>query len=139
MNFVDDSKATNWHAALTSLSAYEPVVWVAGGQAKGQDFDELVTFAAPRLRAVVLLGVDRHVIRASLERHAPQVPIVEVAETDTGAMDAVVRAAGTLAQPGDTVLLAPGCASRDMYTDYAERGRAFQDAVARWGDSLGNH
>lgn len=139
VNFVDDSKATNWHAALTSLSAYEPVVWVAGGQAKGQDFDELVTFAAPRLRAVVLLGVDRHVIRASLERHAPQVPIVEVAETDTGAMDAVVRAAGTLAQPGDTVLLAPGCASRDMYTDYAERGRAFQDAVARWGDSLGNH
>lgn len=133
VSFVDDSKATNWHAALTSLSAYEPVVWIAGGQAKGQDFDELVAFAAPRLRGVVLMGVDREVIADSLRRHAPQVPVVDVKDADTGAMDVVVRAAAELAQSGDTVLLAPGCASRDMYTDYAQRGRAFQDAVQRWG------
>lgn len=133
VRFVDDSKATNWHAALTSLRAYEPVVWVAGGQAKGQDFDELVRATAGRMRAVVLLGIDRDVIRDSLARHAPQLPIVEVAATDTGAMGEVVQAAAELAQPGDTVLLAPGCASRDMYSDYAERGRAFAAAVEALG------
>mgnify|MGYP003584331292 CR=1 FL=1 len=133
VRYVDDSKATNWHAALTSLRAYEPVVWIAGGQAKGQDFDHLVTATADRMRAVVLLGLDREVIAESLARHAPQVPIVTVSATDTGAMDQVVQAAAGLAEPGDTVLLAPGCASRDMYVDYAERGDAFAAAVARLG------
>ena len=131
VSYVDDSKATNWHAALTSLRAYEPVVWIAGGQAKGQDFDTLVKETSPRMRAVVLLGVDRDVIRESLARHAPDLPVVEVARTDTGAMDEVVRVAAQWAQPGDTVLLAPGCASRDMYVDYAERGDEFAAAVAR--------
>ena len=134
VRYVDDSKATNWHAALTSLRAYESVVWVAGGQAKGQDFDELVSATADRMRAVVLLGIDRAVIAESLARHAPGVPIVEVTATHTGAMDDVVRAAAQLAEPGDTVLLAPGCASRDMYVDYAERGDAFAAAVARLTD-----
>ena len=85
------------------------------------------------MRAVVLLGLDREVIAESLARHAPQVPIVTVSATDTGAMDQVVQAAAGLAEPGDTVLLAPGCASRDMYVDYAERGDAFAAAVARLG------
>lgn len=129
VRYVDDSKATNWHAALTSLRAFDSVVWIAGGQAKGQDFDELVQATGSRMRAVVLLGLDREVIRESLARHAPDVPVVEVTTTDTGAMTAVVRAAAELAQPGDTVLLAPGCASRDMYVDYAERGDAFAAAV----------
>ena len=122
-------------AALTSLRAYDPVVWIAGGQAKGQDFDELVAATHEHMRAVVLLGVDRQVIRESLARHAPHVPIVEVDATDTGAMDQVVVAAAELAEPGDTVLLAPGCASRDMYADYAERGDAFADAARRLGAS----
>ena len=129
--YVDDSKATNWHAALTSLRAYDSVVWIAGGQGKGQDFDELVSQTADRMRAVVLLGLDREVIRASLARHAPQVPVVEVTSTDTDAMELVVSEAARLAAPGDTVLLAPGCASRDMYVDYAERGDAFAAAVAK--------
>ena len=131
VSFVDDSKATNWHAALTSLRAYEPVVWIAGGQAKGQDFDTLVKETSQRMRAVVLLGVDRAAIRDSLTRHAPDLPVLEVSRTDTGAMDEVVRVAAQWAQPGDTVLLAPGCASRDMYVDYAERGDEFAAAVAR--------
>jgi UDP-N-acetylmuramoylalanine--D-glutamate ligase len=83
------------------------------------------------MRGVVLLGVDRERIRAALARHAPDVPVVEVSRTDTGAMDDVVSAAAGFARPGDTVLLAPGCASWDMYRDYAQRGDAFAESVAR--------
>jgi UDP-N-acetylmuramoylalanine--D-glutamate ligase len=131
VRYVDDSKATNGHAAQTSLLAYESVVWIAGGMAKGQEFDELVERTRSRLRGAVLLGVDRAVVRDALARHAPDVPVVEVERTDTGAMDEVVDAAAALARPGDTVLLAPGCASWDMYRDYAHRGEAFASSVAR--------
>jgi UDP-N-acetylmuramoylalanine--D-glutamate ligase len=131
VRYVDDSKATNGHAAQTSLLAYESVVWIAGGMAKGQDFDELVERTRSRLRGAVLLGVDRAVVRDALARHAPDVPVVEVERTDTGAMDEVVDAAAALARPGDTVLLAPGCASWDMYRDYAHRGEEFAASVAR--------
>ena len=129
VRYVDDSKATNTHAASTSLRSYDPVVWIAGGQAKGQSFDELVRSVAGRLRGVVLLGVDRDVIRAALAAHAPQVPVVEIARTDAEAMADVVGAAAAMAQPGDTVLLAPGCASWDMFRDYGHRGDAFAEAV----------
>jgi UDP-N-acetylmuramoylalanine--D-glutamate ligase len=83
-----------------------------------------------RLRGAVLLGRDRATVAAALARHAPEVPVVDVASTDTGAMDEVVRAAAQLARPGDTVLLAPACASMDMFRDYGARGDAFADAVA---------
>ncbi len=129
--YVDDSKATNAHAALASLRSYRPVVWIAGGLAKGQDFDDLVRACADRLRGVVLLGRDRDDIAAALRRHAPDVPVVTVPTTDTGAMAEVVAAAAALAESGDTVLLAPGCASWDMFTDYAARGDAFAREVAR--------
>ena len=128
--YIDDSKATNTHAADMSLRAYDPVVWIAGGLAKGQTFDDLVERHAGRLRAVVLLGADRGVILEALRRHAPDVPVEEVTDTETGAMHEVVNRAAALARPGDTVLLAPGCASWDMFTDYAARGRAFAAAVA---------
>ena len=131
IRWVDDSKATNCHAAQTSLLAYESVVWIAGGMAKGQEFDELVRLTADRMRGVVLLGVDRDKIREALMRHAPNVPIVEVPRTDTGAMDDVVVAAAAMASDGDTVLLAPGCASWDMFGDYAHRGDAFADSIQR--------
>ncbi len=131
IRWVDDSKATNCHAAETSLLAYESVVWIAGGLAKGQEFDELVRRTHGRMRAVVLLGVDRDRIRDALARHAPEVPVVEVSRTDTGAMDDVVAAAAGFARPGDTVLLAPGCASWDMYRDYAQRGDDFAESVRR--------
>ena len=131
VRYIDDSKATNAHAALGSLRTYDPVVWIAGGLAKGQTFDELVVAVRDRLRGVVLLGQDRALFVEALTRHAPQVPVVAVDRTDTGAMEDVVRAAAVLARPGDTVLLAPACASWDMFTDYAERGRAFVSAVHR--------
>ena len=130
VRFVDDSKATNCHAAQTSLMAYDRVVWIAGGMAKGQSFDELVATTAGQLVGAVLLGVDRAAIAEALARHAPDLPVVEVTGTDTGAMAQVVAAAAAMARPGDTVLLAPGCASWDMFRDYAQRGDLFAAAVA---------
>jgi UDP-N-acetylmuramoylalanine--D-glutamate ligase len=139
--WVDDSKATNPHAAQASLLAYDPVVWVAGGLAKGASFDDLVRAVAGRLRGVVLLGQDRELIAAALSRHAPDVPVIDVGTGETavtegdeasvvaGPMRRVVAAAAELARPGDTVLLAPGCASMDMFTNYAARGDAFAAAV----------
>ncbi len=130
VDWVDDSKATNPHAAQSSLQAYEPVVWVAGGLTKGARFDELVQAVRGRLRGVVLIGRDRHVIADALSRHAPDVPVVEIGDRETGdPMERVVGAAADLARPGDTVLLAPGCASMDMFASYGARGDAFAAAV----------
>ena len=129
VTYIDDSKATNTHAALTSIRAFQSVVWIAGGMAKGQDFDELVSEAGGKLRGVVLLGVDREVIAQGLARHAPQVPVKVIERSDTEAMVEVVAAAQAFAQPGDTVLLAPGCASWDMFRDYSQRGELFAQAV----------
>ncbi|MFB7468352.1 UDP-N-acetylmuramoyl-L-alanine--D-glutamate ligase [Streptomyces sp. NPDC056224] len=129
VTYIDDSKATNTHAAEASLAAFEPVVWIAGGLAKGATFDELVRKSAKRLRGVVLIGADRALIADALARHAPEVPVVDLARTDTGAMLAAVREAARLAEPGDTVLLAPACASMDMFANYNKRGDAFADAV----------
>lgn len=129
VTFVDDSKATNAHAAETSLKAFESVVWIAGGLAKGQEFDDLVRNVRNRLRGVVLLGADAGVILDALGRHAPDIPVLVVERTDTSAMAEVVDAACRMANTGDVVLLAPGCASWDMYRDYTERGRAFVEAV----------
>ncbi len=131
VDYVDDSKATNPHAASASLAAYDSVVWIAGGLAKGADFDDLVLRSKARLRGVVLLGRDRAAIADALRRHAPEIPVVEVATTDTGVMDEVVTAAAGLAQPGDTVLLAPACASMDLFDNYGQRGDAFVVAVGR--------
>jgi UDP-N-acetylmuramoylalanine--D-glutamate ligase len=134
--WVDDSKATNPHAARSSLMAYESVVWVAGGLAKGASFDELVQAVSGRLRGVVLIGRDRQVIAEALSRHAPDVRVIAVDGGETDVQDGgqalmrrVVDAAAGLAGAGDTVLLAPGCASMDQFTSYAARGDAFAAAV----------
>jgi UDP-N-acetylmuramoylalanine--D-glutamate ligase len=135
ITWVDDSKATNPHAAASSLAAFAPVVWVAGGLAKGARFDDLVRQLGDRLRGVVLIGRDRSIIAEALSRHAPDVPVIDVDSDETGPvagddrMRRVVAAAARLAQVGDTVLLAPGCASMDQFADYAARGDAFAAAV----------
>ncbi|MDX3450404.1 UDP-N-acetylmuramoyl-L-alanine--D-glutamate ligase [Streptomyces sp. ME02-8801-2C] len=131
--YIDDSKATNTHAAEASLAAYESIVWIAGGLAKGATFDELVAKSAKRLRGVVLIGADRALIGEALARHAPEVPVVDLDRTDTGAMRAAVQEARRLATPGDTVLLAPACASMDMFANYNKRGDAFAQAVRELG------
>lgn len=139
--YVDDSKATNAHAAAASLAAFEPgsVVWVAGGLAKGAEFDELVRARRDRLRGVVLIGVDRGPLRDALARHAPDVPVIEVGggETEpvmTRAVDSARRlAAGAPEGVPVTVLLAPACASMDQFASYAARGDAFAAAVQALG------
>ena len=129
IRYVDDSKATNPHAALASLRAYEHVVWIAGGQLTDAPVDALVAAVAPRLRGVVLLGADRARIGTALARHAPEIPVIDVARTDDKAMTEVVSAAAGLARTGDTVLLAPAAASYDMFSGYAARGAAFAAAI----------
>ncbi|MFV0460256.1 MAG: UDP-N-acetylmuramoyl-L-alanine--D-glutamate ligase [Actinomycetales bacterium] len=144
VRWVDDSKATNPHAAAASLAAFDSIVWVAGGLLKGADITDLVRRVAPRLRGVVLIGVDREPFVSALARHAPDIPVLEVGSGETGRMHPAsqlshdpsavvmaeaVRAAGGLARPGDTVLLAPAAASMDQFTNYVHRGDAFAAAV----------
>ena len=143
--WVDDSKATNAHAAAASLGAFEPgsVVWIAGGLAKGARFDDLVLARRDRLAAVVLIGVDREPLRDALARHAPDVPVVEVDAGETGTvMTRAVQEAQRLAArvpgvetgtPAPTVLLAPACASMDQFASYAARGSEFGAAVRALG------
>ena len=144
VTYVDDSKATNPHAAHASIAAYPRVVWIAGGLLKGASVDELVADVSNRLVGVVLIGRDRGLVANALSRHAPDIPVVEVVtgedsvvhdanESDvnsvTRLMTEVVAAARRLARQGDTVLLAPAGASFDQFSGYAERGDAFAAAV----------
>ncbi|WP_314038638.1 UDP-N-acetylmuramoyl-L-alanine--D-glutamate ligase [Dietzia sp. CH92] len=141
VTYVDDSKATNPHAARTSLLAGGSMVWIAGGLLKGADVEPLVAEVAPVLRGVVLIGRDRARIAGALARHAPSVPVVELASGDDDdvaapdepqqTMDRAVAEAARMATGGDTVLLAPAAASMDMFTDYGHRGRSFVLAVGR--------
>jgi UDP-N-acetylmuramoylalanine--D-glutamate ligase len=138
VTYVNDSKATNPHAASASLHAFTSVVWIAGGLAKGASMDRLVLENCDRLRGVVLIGADRALIRAALEAHAPSIPMVEVDVVEPNLtkidrakilMSLVVGEATKLASSGDTVLLAPACASMDQFDSYAERGDLFAHAV----------
>ena len=134
--FVDDSKASNPAAAAASLAAFPTIVWIAGGLFRGsdEDLDALVAAAAARLRAVVLIGSDAARFARALTRHAPDVPVTELASTDTGVMDLATAQAAEVARPGDTVLLAPAAQSWDMFRDYGARGDAFAAAVRRLAD-----
>jgi UDP-N-acetylmuramoylalanine--D-glutamate ligase len=142
VTWIDDSKATNPHAAQASITAYPRVVWIAGGLLKGASVDEMAAAVANRLVGAVLIGRDRTLIRDALSRHAPDVPVVElvtgedsgvqgeIEDSVTRLMTAVVDAARGLAGPGDTVLLAPAGASFDQFSGYGQRGDAFASAVA---------
>lgn len=131
VDYVDDSKATNPHAADVGLATYDQVVWIAGGLAKQASFDALVQAHRERVVAAVLIGADRGLIADAMRRHAPKIPVIEVPDGETDLMETAVRQAAAVATPGSTVLLAPACASMDHFPDYAVRGDAFQAAVRR--------
>ncbi|MDR5700770.1 UDP-N-acetylmuramoyl-L-alanine--D-glutamate ligase [Agromyces aerolatus] len=130
IRWIDDSKATNPHAAQASLTAFGRVVWIVGGLLKGVDADALVAAHVARLRAVVVIGRDRAELVAAFGRHAPGLPLFEVTADDTEqVMPEAVALAAAVAEEGDTVLLAPAAASMDQFADYGDRGRRFHHAV----------
>lgn len=137
VTWIDDSKATNPHAAAASLRSFDSVVWIVGGLFKGVDVDGLVSAHAHRLTAAVLIGVDRDALREAFVRHAPHLPLFEVDTTDTGqVMTDAVRLSAAAASPGDVVLLAPAAASMDQFADYGDRGRRFAEAVREFSNQL---
>jgi len=131
INWIDDSKATNPHAAAASLLSNFKVIWIAGGLAKGASMGELVKRCASRIKAVILIGEDRELIARAVEEHLPKIELVRVDQKSDAKtlMNDVVSAAIKLAQPGDTVLLAPACASMDQFDSYVQRGQLFSQAV----------
>lgn len=130
IRWIDDSKATNPHAAEASLRAFGTIVWIVGGLLKGVDADALVAAHVQRLRAAVVIGRDRAALMAAFGRHAPELPLFEVTADDTETvMPEAVALAAAVAEEGDTVLLAPAAASMDQFADYADRGRRFHAAV----------
>ena len=137
--WVDDSKATNPHAAAASLMSHLSVVWIAGGLAKGADMNAMVQRCKGRIKAAVLIGSDRHLIADALTQYAPEIPRVLVdVPTDYSRggqsntlMEEVVKAALVHASAGDTVLMAPACASMDQFISYADRGDRFAAAVKK--------
>ncbi|MFP4161452.1 MAG: UDP-N-acetylmuramoyl-L-alanine--D-glutamate ligase [Ectothiorhodospira sp.] len=124
VDWYNDSKGTNLGATLAALSGLEgPVVLIAGGQGKGQDFTPLREAVRGRARGVVLLGQDAARIESALNG---TVPVIRAPD-----MEQAVAEAGRLAQAGDSVLLSPACASFDMFRGYAHRGEVFEAAVRR--------
>ena len=130
ISWVDDSKATNPHAAAASLNSFESVIWLVGGLLKGVDISELVKTVSPRIKAAIVIGVDRGDVLTALSGFAPHVPVIEIGDGEDVMARAVAAAAG-LAGPGDTVLLAPASASMDQFKDYADRGNQFASAVLK--------
>ena len=131
ITWIDDSKATNPHAAIAALQSQLSSIWIAGGLAKGAAMDELVERCKGRIKVAILIGADAHIIETALRKYAPE---IQIASIDPGlkGLD-VMRRAVALAQmqakAGDVVLLAPACASMDQFKNYAERGDFFAQAV----------
>lgn len=137
IRWVDDSKATNPHAAKASVMSELSVVWIAGGLAKGAEMSDLVAQVGSRLRGVILIGTDRELIANEMERNFPNVPLIRIdpksshdrASTDNEFMNRIVAEASKLAKSGDAVLLAPACASMDQFISYGDRGDRFAKSV----------
>lgn len=146
--WINDSKATNPHAADASLASFTRVVWIAGGLSKGVEYRELIAKHAQRLAKVLLIGTDTSKLRSALAEHAPQVEVIDITgqmpsadgKSPTGpqVMARAVRTAAEVAEAGDTVLMAPAAASMDQFTSYAQRGNAFISAVSDLMDEAGD-
>lgn len=128
IRWVDDSKATNPHAAAASLNSFEKVVWIVGGLLKGVDLGDLVARYADRLSAAIVIGAERAEVLTALAQNAPGIPVIEIKNPEQ-VMHQVVSAAKSVAKPGEVVLLAPAAASMDQFKDYADRGNQFAEQV----------
>ena len=140
IRFVDDSKATNAHAAKASLKSFadKSVVWIAGGLAKGSRFEQLVADQARTIKAAVIIGKDQQPMLDAFAASAPDIPLSIIDPADNGTVMArAIDAAGTYAQSGDVVLMAPACASMDQFTSYADRGNQFAQQAQRWVNEHG--
>ena len=129
IRWIDDSKATNPHAADASLASFESVVWIVGGLLKGVSINSLVAKYRAKLAAAIVIGKDRSAVLDALAAEAPEVAVTEITADDTEVMTAAVEAAAKFAKDGDVVLLAPAAASMDQFKDYADRGNSFATAA----------
>ena len=129
--WVNDSKATNPHAAAAALMSQISSIWIAGGLAKGAAMNPLIERCASRIKAAILIGQDAPIIATALSKEAPHIPyyLMPYSGDSQELMREVVEKARELAVAGDTVLLAPACASMDQFKDYADRGEKFVAAV----------
>jgi UDP-N-acetylmuramoylalanine--D-glutamate ligase len=125
INFLNDSKATNVNSTWYALEYVEnPMVWIAGGIDKGNDYSIIKKLVKKKVKAIVCLGVDNEKIHREFSRVVPVI-------TDTKSAEEAVLAAYHLADKGDTVLLSPACASFDLFESYEDRGNQFKNAVNR--------
>jgi UDP-N-acetylmuramoylalanine--D-glutamate ligase len=139
VTWINDSKATNPHAASAAIMSALSVIWIAGGLAKGAEMGELVERIKTRVRLAILIGEDRELIATELSAHAPHIEVIRIDAPagyskggDSNAlMESVIRTAHEHAKSGDTVLLAPACASMDQFNSYGDRGDRFRAAVEK--------
>lgn len=123
VQYINDSKATNVNSAWYALECMEsPVVWIAGGLDKGNDYSELEKLVENKVKAIICLGVDNSKIIETFGHIVPSL-------TETKSAQEAVNAAYNLASPGDVVLLSPACASFDLFENFEDRGQQFKDAV----------
>ena len=125
VTYVNDSKATNVNSVYFALDTIKtPIVWIVGGQDKGNDYNALLPYVHEKVKAIVCLGVDNEPILRSFSNSGKEM-------IETQSMDEAVRIAKKFATEGDTVLLSPACASFDLFKSYEDRGDQFKAAVAR--------
>jgi|688.fasta_scaffold157068_2 UDP-N-acetylmuramoylalanine--D-glutamate ligase len=139
ISWIDDSKATNPHAAEASILSAFSVIWLAGGLAKGADVSSLIAKVHPRIKKVITFGADRKLFTAAFAEYAPHIEVIEIeppADYERGGvsnsfMEEIIHQAQLFATDGDTVLLAPACASMDQFISYADRGDRFVEALRK--------
>ena len=123
IDFINDSKATNVNSTWYALeNANHPVIWICGGQDKGNDYEELLPLVAEKVKAIICLGIDN---RKIIEAFSPVCPLIYGTES----MEAAVKQAYKLGDKGDTCLLSPMCASFDLFDNYEDRGNQFKKYV----------
>jgi UDP-N-acetylmuramoylalanine--D-glutamate ligase len=123
IDFINDSKATNVNSTWYALESIQnPIVWIAGGVDKGNDYDMIAELVKSRVKALVCMGIDN---KKLIDAFKDVVPVI----VEAGSAEEAVQAAYRLGKKGDTVLLSPCCASFDLFENYEDRGRKFKAAV----------